>query len=94
MTTSKKEFNAGLKKAKDWDGKSRVSNDTYRESWNRIFGGKTTDSFEPSVVKTEKKEKKTEDRGKGVTICKAKDCNNSLYGWTSSKNKEYCVDCV
>ena len=83
MTTSKKEFNASLKKAKDWDGKSRVSNDTYRESWNRIFGGKT-----------EKKEKKTEDRGKGVTICKAKDCNNSLYGWTSSKNKEYCVDCV
>ena len=34
------------------------------------------------------------DRGKGVTICKAKDCNNSLYGWTSSRNKEYCVDCV
>jgi hypothetical protein len=34
------------------------------------------------------------DRGKGVTICKAKDCNNTLYGWTSSKNKEYCVDCV
>jgi hypothetical protein len=34
------------------------------------------------------------DRGKGVTVCKAKDCNNSLYGWTSSKNKEYCVDCV
>jgi hypothetical protein len=34
------------------------------------------------------------DRGKGVTICKAKDCNNTLYGWTSSKNKEYCVDCL
>ena len=40
MTTSKKEFNASLKKAKNWDGKSRVSNDTYRESWNRIFGEK------------------------------------------------------
>ena len=83
MTTSKKEFNAGLKKAKDWDGISRPSNDAYTESWNRIFGGKT-----------EKKEKKIEDRGKGVTICKAKDCNNSLDSWTSSKNKEYCVDCV
>ena len=35
-----------------------------------------------------------ENRGKGVTICKAKDCNNTLYGWTSSKNKEYCLDCV
>jgi hypothetical protein len=34
------------------------------------------------------------DRGKGVTICKAKDCNNTLYGWTSSRNKEYCVDCL
>ena len=34
------------------------------------------------------------DRGKGVTICKAKDCNNTLYGWTSSKNNEYCVDCL
>jgi len=83
MTTSKKEFNAGLKKAKDWDGISRPSNDAYTESWNRIFGGKT-----------EKKEMSTKDHGKGVTICKAKDCNNSLYGWTSSKNKEYCVDCV
>ena len=83
MTTSKKEFNASLKKAKDWDGISRPSNDAYTESWNRIFGGKT-----------EKKEISTEDHGKGVTICKAKDCNNSLYGWTSSKNKEYCVDCV
>jgi len=83
MTTSKKEFNAGLKKAKDWDGISRPSNDAYTESWNRIFG-----------TKTEKKEMSTKDHGKGVTICKAKDCNNSLYGWTSSKNKEYCVDCV
>ena len=41
MTTSKKEFNASLKKAKDWDGISRPSNDAYTESWNRIFGGKT-----------------------------------------------------
>ena len=34
------------------------------------------------------------DHGKGVTICKAKDCNNTLYGWTSPTNKEYCLDCV
>ena len=115
-TTSKKEFNAGLKKAKDWDGISRPSNDAYTESWNRIFGGKTEkeeerlEKLKASPVyreyrdrqnarardryKARKEEKKTEDRGKGVTICKAKDCNNSLYGWTSSKNKEYCVDCV
>ena len=24
-----------------WDGKSRVSNDTYRKRWNEIFGKKT-----------------------------------------------------
>ena len=35
---SKKEFSNKIKKAKDWDGKSRPSNDTYRDSWNRIFG--------------------------------------------------------
>jgi hypothetical protein len=29
MTASRKEFNNGLKKAKNWDGKSRVSNDAY-----------------------------------------------------------------
>ena len=51
MTASRKDFNAGLKKAKDWDGRSRPGNDAYTESWNRIFGGKT-----------EKEEKKTEDR--------------------------------
>ena len=27
-------------KADNWDGKSRVSNDTYRKRWNEIFGVK------------------------------------------------------
>ena len=31
---------------------------------------------------------------KGVTICKAKDCTNNLYKWTSNKDPEYCADCV
>ena len=31
---------------------------------------------------------------KGSTICKAKDCNNALYGWTSTKDPKYCMDCV
>ena len=95
MTTSKKEFNAGLKKAKDWDGISRPSNDAYTESWNRIFGKKENDELAESYEQSKlNKKERIKDRGKGVTICKAKDCNNSLYGWTSSKNKEYCVDCV
>ena len=48
MTTSKKEFNASLKKAKDWDGKSRPGNDAYTESWNRIFGKKENDELAES----------------------------------------------
>jgi hypothetical protein len=63
-------------KALNWDGKSRVSNDVYRERWNEIFGNKPRND------------------GKGTTICKAKDCNNALYGWTSTKDPEYCMDCV
>ena len=27
-------------KADNWDGKSRVSNDTYRKRWDEIFGKK------------------------------------------------------
>ena len=43
---SKKEFNNSIKKAKDWDGKSRPSNDTYRDSWDRIFGRKKFNSLQ------------------------------------------------
>ena len=60
MTTSKKEFNASLKKAKDWDGISRPSNDAYTESWNRIFGKKEIDELAESYKqsKLNKKERK------------------------------------
>ena len=61
MTASRKEFNNGLKKAKNWDGKSRVSNDTYRESWDRIFGKKENDelaeSYEQSKLNKKEREK-------------------------------------
>ena len=61
MTASRKEFNNGLKKAKNWDGKSRVSNDTYRESWDRIFGKKESDelaeSHEQSKLNKKEREK-------------------------------------
>ena len=63
-------------KALNWDGKSRVSNDVYRQRWTEIFGNKPKND------------------GKGITICKAKDCNNTLYGWTSAKDPRYCADCV
>ena len=34
------------------------------------------------------------DKGKGTIYCKAKKCNNHLYGWTSSLDPRYCVDCL
>ena len=42
MNPNKKKFNDGLKKARDWDGKSRPSDDNYRKRWNEIFGKKNS----------------------------------------------------
>ena len=60
MTASRKDFNAGLKKAKNWDGKSRVSNDTYRESWDRIFGKKEIDELAESYKQSKLNKKERE----------------------------------
>ena len=60
MTTSKKEFNASLKKAKDWDGRSRPSDDVYRESWNRIFGKKEIDELAESHKQSKLNKKERE----------------------------------
>jgi hypothetical protein len=60
MTASRKEFNNGLKKAKNWDGKSRVSNDTYTESWNRIFGKKENDELAESYEQSKLNKKERE----------------------------------
>ena len=30
---------------------------------------------------------------KGITICKAKKCNEPLYNNQSTSNKEYCMNC-
>ena len=68
MTTSKKEFNAGLKKAKDWDGISRPSNDAYTESWNRIFGKKENDELAESYEQS-KLNKKERINGMNGTEC-------------------------
>ena len=46
---TKKEFNNSIKKAKDWDGKSRVSNDTYSDNVGiEIFGKKELDELDES----------------------------------------------
>ena len=37
-----------IEKADNWDGKSRVSNDTYRKRWHEIFGKKENDELAES----------------------------------------------
>ena len=67
-----------------YDGRSRPANDLYSKNFDEIFGKKKT-------VKTDSDKNTTP---KGVTICKTKDCNNSLYKWTSPKDPRYCQDCL
>ena len=43
--------------------------------------------------KTIDKDQESSDKGKGTVYCRAKNCNNHLYGWTSSRDPRYCVDC-
>ena len=59
---TKKEFSNKIKKAKDWDGKSRPSNDTYRDSWNRIFGQKEADELAESLKQSRLNRKEHSDK--------------------------------
>ena len=52
-------------KARQWDGKSRVSNETYRQNWNDIFKKeKTTSELLREGYEEEKKMLEEED---GIT---------------------------
>ena len=52
-------------------------------------------TLETGDKKTMDKDQVSNDKdGKGTTYCKAKNCNNHLYGWTSSNDPRYCVDCL
>ena len=62
VMVTKKEFSNKIKKAKDWDGKSRPSNDTYRDSWNRIFGQKEADELAESLKQSRLNRKEREDK--------------------------------
>ena len=50
------------KKKPKWDGKSRVSNDNYRERWEEIFGQKEQEelkeSYQQSLRNKEERDKK------------------------------------
>jgi hypothetical protein len=52
VTVSKK-----IVKADNWDGKSRVSNDTYRKRWDEIFGKKEIDELDESLKQSRKNRK-------------------------------------
>jgi len=41
-----------------WDGKTRVSNDTYRKNFNKIFNKKEDDPFKKEVKEDIKKDEK------------------------------------
>ena len=59
MATDLKEEHMGTKnvKADNWDGKSRVSNDTYRKRWDEIFGQKETEELDESLKQSKKNRK-------------------------------------
>ena len=48
-------------KANNWDGKSRVSNDTYRKRWNEIFGKKEIDELDDSLKQSKRNRQERED---------------------------------
>ena len=57
---TQKKFNNSLKKAKNWDGKSRPSNKAYDDNYDRIFGQKEIKELEESLKqsKANRKERK------------------------------------
>ena len=59
MATDLKEGHMGTKnvKADNWDGKSRVSNDTYRKRWDEIFGKKEEEELAESLKQSRKNRK-------------------------------------
>ena len=48
-------------KANNWDGKSRVSNDTYRKRWHEIFGKKEIDELDESLKQRKRNKQERED---------------------------------
>ena len=48
-------MNEKNKKGFKWDGKTRVSNDTYRKNFDKIFKKKVDDPFKKEVKKEVKK---------------------------------------
>jgi len=54
--------NMAKEKGRQWDGKSRVSNETYRQNWNDIFKKEKT-LHEVAIEGYEEEKKSYEDEG-------------------------------
>ena len=48
-------------RADNWDGKSRPSDDKYREGYNRIFGQKENDELAQSYKESRRQQKERKD---------------------------------
>ena len=49
-----------------WDGKSRISNDTYRKRWEEIFGKKEQDELNESYQQSLRAKKEREELKKKI----------------------------
>jgi len=50
-----------------WDGRSRPSDDVYRERWDEIFGKKEDDELKESYKQSLKNKKERDDKEKSVS---------------------------
>ena len=58
---TQKKFNDSLKKAKNWDGKSRPSNKAYDDNYDRIFGQKEIKELDESLKQSKANKKEREE---------------------------------
>ena len=61
MATGRRDMATKNVKANNWDGKSRVSNDTYRKRWHEIFGKKEIDELDESLKQSKRNKQERED---------------------------------
>ena len=54
-------------KGRKWDGRSRPSDDVYRERWDEIFGKKENNELKESYKQSLKNKKERDDKEKSVS---------------------------
>ena len=83
VTMSKK-----IIKADNWDGKSRPSDDAYREGYDRIFGQKENEELAESYKESRRQ---TAERS-GPLENFSKDLKESIHKRTYDKRKDHATD--